>query len=566
MLFSIASVLLASVGINAAHAQTKVGVSIDQIKTLKETYTVTYVPPSTSVYATRASGDTIFCAAIIHTLHGTRGIVLPMNRYDTALYSVILALPDSTYKVRLEICIPTDRVPEGIVEFGIMPNGGPTWPSTAMENMPNADSALKFERQTYPWNYYALYQYWEKVKPSKKDGKVLRTDVVASNKLDSIIALVKSQPATSFNWYFTIALLSGSRVGGDSTEHLYLDSAVTAQLRDRTHEPLLEYSGFWNVFYYPEMRDGEMVLQVERSVRMQELAAAYPRTEFGKMWMQRATGFDRLDMQNFWTMIDAWSTSYDVDVLSSIGMRLMIKATPAYDPVRAEKFFKRAELSSIKQIGFRTGENIFGSMGRVDRIRSWLIKAYSAQGRHADAIALGEQSMRMAQNAFGRQKISEAQIEVALAMGDSTLAERYKHYELPALQDFAYTSLNGTAGKLADHKGKVIVLDFWFVGCAGCALEHKSLNEFGTKYNNDPRVVFLSIALNDKGVIDKYLAKSPLKAIVVADGQAICDDVGVTGFPTHVIIDKSGKTVLWEVGSSEESGEQLGKVVEKLLK
>ncbi|MDZ4746761.1 MAG: hypothetical protein SGJ05_12270 [bacterium] len=141
-------------------AQSKVGVSTEQVEGRPGTYDVIYVPPTTSVYGTSASEDTIFCAAIIGTMHGKRGIVLPMKRLDTALYRVRLVLPDSTYTVRLEICIPTDRVPNGILEFTYQADGAPLLANTAIDVLDNADSAISWPSKptarsigTSPWRF-----------------------------------------------------------------------------------------------------------------------------------------------------------------------------------------------------------------------------------------------------------------------------------------------------------------------------------------------------------------------------------------------------------------------------
>ncbi|MDZ4746760.1 MAG: TlpA disulfide reductase family protein [bacterium] len=363
-----------------------------------------------------------------------------------------------------------------------------------------------------------------------------------------------------------MALLLGTRNDGATVEHAYLDSAVAAQLRDMTFEPLLEIESFWNAFLYPEVQDGKMTLQVERIVHLQDLAAAFPNTQFGRAWMQRSTGYARLNRRNIEQIVHAFGSTYDVDLLSALAYRLMEKDFPIYDLTLADKFATRAEVSSLKQTSFRTGENIFGSMGRVDRIRSMRVKIRTLQGKPDEAIALGLDAMRHAVDQYGREIISKALEEAALSKGDSLQAKKFMEYELPVIADFEYISIDGTAGRLSDHKGKVVVIDSWFLGCAGCALEHKSLNEFGNKYASNPHVVFLSLALNDQRTLEHYLSRSPLKATVVAEAQAICDKLGVTAFPTHIIIDQTGKTVLWQVGGSSSSGEKLGLEVEKLLK
>lgn len=560
------TLLLFVVSFNSAFAQTKVGVSVEQISGHPGAYDVTYVPPPTSVYGTSASEDTIFCAAIVGTMYGERVFVLPMSRLDTALYRTRLDLPDSTYTVRIEICRPTERLPEGRMTFAYQSEDHPLFPSTAMDILDNPDAALEFERTVYPWNFYAYYQHWLKSRNTlvERRGGTFSASVAAL--VDSMVQVLHAVRTPTFNWYLTVALFHGDRVGGDTLEHPYLDSAVQAQLLSRAHEPLLENSDLWGRAFAPELlEDNDIEMQDGRTAHLLDLAAAYPRSELGKTWASSASGFSGLDTNKVNTIFNAWATCHDAHLLTAIGSHLMIKESPLYNPIRAEQYFKRAETASAQQLGFRSGENIYGSMGRLDGIRASIIESYSAQGRHAEAMAFGEQSMRIAQNGDGRQTISRAQVQAAKAAGDTVLAERYKKYELPVVKDFAYEAMDGSKGRLADLKGKVIVLDFWFVGCAGCIIEHESLNEFGIRYQNDTRVMFLSIARDRKASVEKYLARYPLTATVIPNGKALCEAAGVTAFPTHIIIDQTGKTQLWSVGGSESSGDELTKVVSGLL-
>lgn len=107
--------------------QPRANVLVDQIDSLRNTYTVTYIAPPSSVYAEPVFQDTLFCAAVIGTLRGTVGIVTPMQRLNGDTYRSQLIVPDSAYTVWIEICIPTDRAPDGILSFYVKPDGGAMW-------------------------------------------------------------------------------------------------------------------------------------------------------------------------------------------------------------------------------------------------------------------------------------------------------------------------------------------------------------------------------------------------------------------------------------------------------
>lgn len=67
---------------------------------------------------------------------------------------------------------------------------------------------------------------------------------------------------------------------------------------------------------------------------------------------------------------------------------------------------------------------------------------------------------------------------------------------------FELEDLNGRKVKLADFKNKVVLVDFWYTGCMGCALLKEGMSPVLEKFKNNPAVVFLSISI-DKD-IDKW--------------------------------------------------------------
>lgn len=50
--------------------------------------------------------------------------------------------------------------------------------------------------------------------------------------------------------------------------------------------------------------------------------------------------------------------------------------------------------------------------------------------------------------------------------------------------------------KLSDYKGKVVFIDIWFTGCAGCIAVAKSLPEVEKEFHNNPDVVFVSLSID----------------------------------------------------------------------
>ena len=105
--------------------------------------------------------------------------------------------------------------------------------------------------------------------------------------------------------------------------------------------------------------------------------------------------------------------------------------------------------------------------------------------------------------------------------------------------DFEVVDLKGKKYKLSELKGKVVVLNFWFVECKPCVMEMPELNEL-TKELKGKEVIFLAIALNDKKRLKEFLKTKEFDYHVVSNGKPVADSYGIKVFPTNVIIDQNG--------------------------
>jgi peroxiredoxin len=130
--------------------------------------------------------------------------------------------------------------------------------------------------------------------------------------------------------------------------------------------------------------------------------------------------------------------------------------------------------------------------------------------------------------------------------------------------DFNLKDLKGKTHLLSELKGKVVVLNFWFVECKPCIMEMPELNELVEEFK-EKNIVFLAIALNDKNQLKKFLKTTDFNYKVVANGQTSADSYGVKGFPTNVIIDQNGIIHYVSTGIGPNNKESLQKAINELL-
>jgi len=93
-------------------------------------------------------------------------------------------------------------------------------------------------------------------------------------------------------------------------------------------------------------------------------------------------------------------------------------------------------------------------------------------------------------------------------------------------------------------KGKVVVLEFWNIGCGPCIQAIPHLNDLVEQFSGKP-VVFLSISDDNADRLKQFLQRRPIKSWLALDGpfNPTKTAFGIYGIPTTFIIDQSGTIV-----------------------
>jgi cytochrome c biogenesis protein CcmG, thiol:disulfide interchange protein DsbE len=116
-----------------------------------------------------------------------------------------------------------------------------------------------------------------------------------------------------------------------------------------------------------------------------------------------------------------------------------------------------------------------------------------------------------------------------------------------AAPDFELTLFDGTTFRLSDHRGKVVVVNFWASWCEPCRDEMPALQQAATRAGDD--VVFVGVAAkNDsaaeaQGFAADYGVTYPVGQDTGGDNRAIGPiqlSYNVIGFPATFVIDPEG--------------------------
>lgn len=133
------------------------------------------------------------------------------------------------------------------------------------------------------------------------------------------------------------------------------------------------------------------------------------------------------------------------------------------------------------------------------------------------------------------------------------------------LSDLVLTDINGSVHKVSDLKGKLILLNFWFTKCGSCIKEIPDLHKMQEKFAGKD-VLFFAVTYNESSRIKNFLTKIPFNFTHITDSQTLIDRLGVTFFPTNILIDKSGEVIFFSEFDAFIGGKELQNITKLINK
>lgn len=193
----------------------------------------------------------------------------------------------------------------------------------------------------------------------------------------------------------------------------------------------------------------------------------------------------------------------------------------------------------------------------------WLLKAgrpEEATEMFANALMVPDARATETDRADDRKSLGESWAtakgggglgDVILAAYDRTnalVAERNRKQKVldpnrEVTNPYLYTilGLDGAPLKLADLKGKVLVLDFWATWCGPCRAQYPLYEEVKKRFKQRDDVVFLAISTDeDPALVKPFLEEMKWNKNVYLD-EGLARLMVVANIPSTVVFDKQGQ-------------------------
>jgi len=184
--------------------------------------------------------------------------------------------------------------------------------------------------------------------------------------------------------------------------------------------------------------------------------------------------------------------------------------------------------------------------------------------RNITAILLGVSAFSLACNtAAPPQRIEERASATQAALGSRSIPMPDERDVASAL-NVAIEKLDGSTFKLADFRGKILVIDFWQSNCAPCVRLVPKLANLSKQYR-DKGVEVIGLTDDEKseqGAVVKFLKKVGADYTVGYDNRWLSsaflkgteDETGAPPIPQVFVLSREGRVIDHLIGDSPQRG------------
>ena len=217
-----------------------------------------------------------------------------------------------------------------------------------------------------------------------------------------------------------------------------------------------------------------------------------------------------------------WKQTYGFNGEGSGSFKLTDVQQVDPETCRAARGRRRTILSGQAQ--FQRGDRQEGCNTRIARRRSRCVCGCKNMLTTAEFQQLLDKQV---EEFGGERKYLEEQLNVRQALIDQ-----------PA-EAFTTTDLDNNPQALADYRGKVVLLDFWYRGCGWCIRAMPQIEQISEHYRGQPVAV---LGMNTDGNVDdaKFVVDKLGLAYPNLKAEGLPEKFKVSGFPTMILIDQQG--------------------------
>jgi peroxiredoxin len=134
-------------------------------------------------------------------------------------------------------------------------------------------------------------------------------------------------------------------------------------------------------------------------------------------------------------------------------------------------------------------------------------------------------------------------------------------------EDFTLTTPDGGSFRLADHRGKVVFVNFWATWCPPCKEEMPAMERL-YRQHRDGAFAMVAVSVDaDPAVVPPYVQASGLTFPIGLDPKTqVANSYGVRALPASFIIDRQGHMAALALGPRRWDGDAAHSLIEGLAR
>jgi len=218
---------------------------------------------------------------------------------------------------------------------------------------------------------------------------------------------------------------------------------------------------------------------------------------------------------------------------------------------KQREVYKRNRALALDAIGWTLTQ-----MGQSHKAEPWLRQAIEIERSEGRLWHLARALRKLGRN--DEAAVIESESNTFLA---DTLRKKFTNEPVGELQ---LESIDGRNLKLADLKGKVVLIDFWATWCGPCVAEIPSLKKLQEKYRERLEIIAVSID-EDSRKVRPFVTEHAFN-FLVAHSPALGKQFKATPIPNSLFIDKQGNLRYRKIGFEEGDEREVEIVILELLK
>ena len=131
-----------------------------------------------------------------------------------------------------------------------------------------------------------------------------------------------------------------------------------------------------------------------------------------------------------------------------------------------------------------------------------------------------------------------------------------------------FVDADGAQHRLADWKGKYVLVNFWATWCAPCRKEMKSLERLQQAFGGDDfEVVTIATTRNTLPAIRRFFSEISVTdlPILIDDNARLSREMGVLGLPTTLLLNRDGQEIARLRGDAAWDSDSARAIVARLV-